>query len=306
MNPISNYLTIDVEDYFQVSAFEDIIDTNAWDTMEHRVVGNTEKILALLSQYHTKATFFIVGWIAERYPQLVQSIHNQGHEIGAHSYWHRKVYDLTPDEFRTDTQKVKTTLEHIINAPVSGYRAPSYSITNKSLWALDILKELGFTYDSSIFPIYHDTYGIPNAPRFTYRHVNGLLEHPISTALVFGRKIPVSGGGYFRLFPYWFTRLALKSINRKEKQPFIFYLHPWEVDPEQPRMHHAKPLSRFRHYNNLDKTTQRLKKLLTDFTFTPLRPPTPNNTINQEHNEADVHRRSPAKLHETRRHCPCG
>ncbi|WP_448871654.1 XrtA system polysaccharide deacetylase [Desulfobulbus propionicus] len=270
MNPINNYLTIDVEDYFQVSAFEDIIDTNAWGTMEQRVVGNTEKILDLLSQHHTKATFFIVGWIAERYPQLVQSIHNQGHEIGAHSFWHRKVYDLTPEEFRTDTLQVKSSLERIINAPVSGYRAPSYSITKKSLWALDILKELGFTYDSSIFPIYHDTYGIPDAPRFTYCHANGLLEHPISTALVLGLKIPVSGGGYFRLFPYWFTRLALKSINRKDKQPFIFYLHPWEVDPEQPRMHHAKLLSRFRHYNNLGKTPQRLKQLLTDFTFTPL------------------------------------
>lgn len=270
MSQIRNYLTIDVEDYFQVSAFEDIIHPQGWEAMEQRVERNTEKILSLLAEYQTKATFFIVGWIAERYPQLIQSIHDQGHIIAAHSYWHRKIYDLTPEEFRTDTLKVKSLLESIIGEPVLGYRAPSYSITSKSLWALDILKELGFTYDSSIFPIYHDTYGIPDAPRFTYRHGNGLLEHPISTALFWGRKIPVSGGGYFRLFPYWFTRHTLKTINRTEGNPFIFYLHPWEVDPEQPRMQKAKALSRFRHYNNLNKTAKRLKQLLTEFSFTPL------------------------------------
>jgi len=270
MNPISNYLTIDVEDYFQVSAFEDIINPRDWDIMEQRVVRNTEKVLTLLADHQTKATFFIVGWIAERYPQLVRNIHNQGHSIGAHSYWHRKIYDLTPEEFRADTRQVKTLLESIIGEPVLGYRAPSYSITKKSLWALDILKELGFAYDSSIFPVYHDTYGIPGAPRFAYRHPNGIFEYPISTTLLLGRAIPVSGGGYFRLFPYWFTRYALQTINRKEGKPFVFYLHPWEIDPEQPRMQHAKPLSRFRHYNNLRKTIFRLNNLLSDFLFVPL------------------------------------
>jgi polysaccharide deacetylase family protein (PEP-CTERM system associated) len=269
MNPISNYLTIDVEDYFQVSAFEDIIDSSNWDAMEQRVVRNTEKVLTLLADHQTKATFFIVGWIAERYPQLIKTIRNQGHSIGAHSYWHRKIYDLTPEQFRADTHKVKSILEDIVGEPVLGYRAPSYSITGKSLWALDILKEVGFAYDSSIFPIHHDTYGIPDAPRFAYRHANGLLEYPISTALLLGRKIPVSGGGYFRLFPYWFTRYALQTINHKEGKPFIFYLHPWELDPEQPRMQHAKPLSRFRHYNNLSKTAARLRRLFSDFSFTP-------------------------------------
>ena len=269
MYPISNYLTIDVEDYFQVSAFEDIIDPKDWDTMEQRVVHNTEKVLDLLTQHNTKATFFIVGWIADRFPQLVQTIHSQGHPIGCHSYWHRKVYDMTPEEFRADTGKVKSILENIIGAPILGYRAPSYSITNKSLWALDILKDLGFTYDSSIFPIHHDTYGIPEAPRFAYRHANGLREYPISTALFLGMKIPVSGGGYFRLFPYWFSRYALQTINRKEGKPFIFYLHPWEIDPQQPRMQQAKPLSRFRHYNNLSKTVVRLGRLFSDFSFTP-------------------------------------
>lgn len=269
MNLIRNYLTIDVEDYFQVSAFEDIIHPQDWGTMEQRVVGNTEKILFLLAEYQTKATFFIVGWIAERYPQLIKSIHDQGHFIGAHSYWHRKIYDLTPEEFRADTLKVKSLLESIIGEPVLGYRAPSYSITRNSLWALDILKELGFAYDSSIFPIHHDTYGIPDAPRFAYRHTNGLREYPISTSLLCGRKIPVSGGGYFRLFPYWFTRYALQTVNQKESKPFIFYLHPWEIDPEQPRMRQARFLSRFRHYNQLQKTHSRFERLLKDFNFQP-------------------------------------
>lgn len=270
MNLVNNYLTIDVEDYFQVSAFEDIIDSASWDTMEDRVLHNTEKILKLLAEYRTKATFFIVGWIAEKHPQLIKAIHDQGHSIGVHSYWHRKVYDLSPDEFRQDTFKAKSLLEDIIGTHVLGYRAPSYSITNKSLWALDILKELGFTYDSSIFPIYHDTYGIPDAPRFTYCHPNGLIEYPISTALIFGRKIPVSGGGYFRLFPYFFTRYTLRTINSDENKPFVFYFHPWEIDPEQPRMQHAKLLSRFRHYNNLQTTSARLRRLLADFPFEPL------------------------------------
>jgi polysaccharide deacetylase family protein (PEP-CTERM system associated) len=270
MTCIQNYLTIDVEDYFQVSAFQDIIGSADWGGMEQRVERNTDKVLALLAENQIKATFFIVGWIAEKFPQLVKKIHHQGHVIGCHSHWHRKVYDLSPEEFAADTRNVKAILEDLVGEAVLGYRAPSYSITNKSLWALDILKELGFTYDSSIFPIYHDTYGIPDAPRYAYRHPNGLLEYPISTALLMGRKVPVSGGGYFRLFPYWFTRYALRSINQKEGQPFIFYLHPWELDPEQPRFQQAKILSKFRHYNQLGRTCGRFKRLLTDFSFVPL------------------------------------
>jgi len=270
MNSINNYMTIDVEDYFQVSAFEDIIAPEDWNNMEQRVERNTSHLLDILNKNSTKATFFIVGWIAEKFPHLVQAIHSQGHVIGCHSYWHRKVYTLTPDEFRTDTLRAKSILETIIKEPVLGYRAPSYSITEKSLWALDILKELGFTYDSSIFPIYHDTYGIPGAPRFAYQHPNGLFEYPLSTALLFGQPIPISGGGYFRLFPYWFTRKALKAINQKEGKPFIFYLHPWEIDPEQPRMQQAKKFSKFRHYNNLKRTSSRLNRLLSGFHFTPL------------------------------------
>ena len=273
MNPIVNYLTIDVEDYFQVAAFEDIIQPADWDGMEQRVVRNTEKVLAVLAEFNTKATFFFVGWIAEKFPDLVHAVHVQGHEIGCHSYWHRKVYDLSPEEFRDDTARTKSVLEGIIGKPVFGYRAPSYSITEKSLWALDILKDVGFTYDSSIFPIHHDTYGIPGSPRFAYRHANGLLEYPISTVHLFGGNLPISGGGYFRLFPYGFTRFFLRSLNRSEKQPFVFYLHPWEIDPEQPRMRQAKWRSRFRHYNHLDATAGRFRRLLSDFSFSPLPAP---------------------------------
>jgi len=268
---ISNYLTIDVEDYFQVSAFEDVIDSKDWESMEQRVERNTQQVLDLLRLHSTKATFFIVGWIAEHFPSLVQQIQSEGHSIGCHSYWHRKVYDLTPEEFREDTRKAKNILEKITSAPVLGYRAPSYSITNRSLWALDILEELGFTYDSSIFPIVHDTYGIPNAPRYKYKHLGkDLIEFPISTARVFGNNIPISGGGYFRLLPYLMTKFFLNRINRQEKQPFMFYFHPWEVDPTQPRVHEARPFSKFRHYNNLDKTALRLEKLLNDFSFSPI------------------------------------
>ena len=267
----TNYLTVDVEDYFQVSAFENIVGKDKWGNYTPRVEENTKRILDIFDRYNVKATFFILGWIAEKFPTLVKEIQRQGHELGCHSYWHRKIYQLTPDEFREDTLRAKTIIEDIAGVPVKGYRAPSYSITKKSLWALDILEELGFSYDSSIFPIHHDNYGIPNAPRFEYKLPNHkMMEYPLSTSLFFGQKIPVAGGGYFRLFPYWFTRTALKRINHKEKKPFIFYLHPWEVDPGQPRMTNAKLLSRFRHYNNLEKTTGRLTSLLENFKFGPI------------------------------------
>ncbi len=269
--PITNYLTVDVEDYFQVAAFEDVIPTDNWDQYECRVSSNTGSILELFADCGVRATFFIVGWIAERYPDLVLEIDRQGHEIGCHSYRHQKIYDLTPEQFREDTRRAKDILEQIIDKPVYGYRAPSYSITKKSLWALDILAELGFRYDSSIFPVYHDNYGIPDAPRFAYRlEKQNMMEYPISTVQFPGVNLPIAGGGYFRLFPYWFTRMALRRINRKERQPFIFYLHPWEVDPGQPRVDGAGAKSRFRHYLNLDKTRNRLERLLQDFSFGPI------------------------------------
>jgi len=184
---------------------------------------------------------------------------------------HRKIYELSPEEFREDTLKAKDVLEQLTNKKIRGYRAPSYSITQKSLWALDIINDLGFEYDSSIFPILHDNYGIPDAPRFKYQHPNlNLTEFPISTAKVLGRNVPIGGGGYFRLFPYWLTKKLLNSINQREKQPFIFYLHPWEVDPDQPRIKNARLFSRYRHYNNLEQTQLRLQCLLKDFNFVPL------------------------------------
>ena len=271
MNPIINYLTIDVEDYFQVSAFEKLIHPSAWDGYVSRVERNTGKILALLEEYEVKGTFFIVGWTAERYPNMVREIVDRGHEIGCHSYLHQKIYDLNPEEFREDTKKAKNILEDITGRAVTGYRAPTYSITKKSLWALDILEELGFRWDSSIFPIFHDNYGIPDSPRFEYKlPENNLKEYPISTALLLGRKIPVAGGGYFRIFPYWFKKMALRSINKLEQKPFVFYLHPWEIDPDQPRIPHAGWKSRFRHYNNLEKTEDRLTLLLQHFQFGPI------------------------------------
>ena len=266
-----NYLTIDVEDYFQVAAFEKVIHPSMWESYPARVEQNTARILDVFDAHGVKSTFFVVGWTAERYPGLVKKIVERGHELGCHSYLHKKIYNQTPEEFRQDTKKAKNILEQVSGRAVVGYRAPTYSITKRSLWALDILQELGFNWDSSIFPIVHDNYGIPDAPRFAYKIPDhDMIEYPISTALFFGRKIPVAGGGYFRIFPYWFTNMALGRINKVEQQPFIFYLHPWEVDPGQPRIHQAGVKSRFRHYRNLASTEKRLNRLLQDFKFRPI------------------------------------
>jgi polysaccharide deacetylase family protein (PEP-CTERM system associated) len=268
---IKNHLTIDVEDYYQVSAFEKICGPEKWETHASRVVENTGRMLDILDRYGVKATFFILGWTAEKFPGLVARIHQQGHEIACHSYYHRLVYNLSPLEFREDTRRAKDMLEQITGRKILGYRAPSYSINAKTLWAFDILEELGFEFDSSIFPIYHDRYGMPDAPRFPYT-IPGLrlTEYPLSTTLLWKRRIPIAGGGYFRLFPYWFVKRSLSLINQQEQKPFIFYLHPWEIDPGQPRMRNADPISRFRHYVNLGKTSGRFEKLLQDFAFAPL------------------------------------
>jgi len=270
-NRISNYLTIDVEDYYHVSAFERIIGHKNWNSYDSRIEVNTKIILDLLDSYDIKATFFVLGWIAGKFPHLVKDIHGRGHEIGCHSYYHRLIYNLSPEEFRKDTKKAKDILEQITGREVSGYRAPSYSITKATLWALEILEELGFEYDSSIFPIYHDRYGIPDSPRFRHRLANSrLIEYPITTSVFLGIKFSVSGGGYFRLFPYSFTKMVLKSVNQKENQPFVFYLHPWEIDPAQPRIKGLGFLSKFRHYNNIDKASGRFERLLKDFKFTAI------------------------------------
>ncbi|MBF0117336.1 MAG: DUF3473 domain-containing protein [Desulfobacterales bacterium] len=268
---MQNYLTIDVEDYYQVAAFDNVIKQSDWNFLESRVCNNVQTILETLDKYNIKATFFVVGWIAEKHPDVVLNILGKKHEIACHSYLHRKIYTMTKQDFFHDTKKSKDILENITGNKIFGYRAPSYSITEKTLWALDILEELGFEYDSSIFPIYHDLYGIPNAPRFEYKIPNhNLMEYPVSTIRLLNKNIPISGGGYFRLFPYSITKLALKHINEKEQKPFVFYLHPWEIDYIQPRIKKAKFLSRFRHYLNLNKTLQRFGKLLNDFKFRPI------------------------------------
>lgn len=268
---VKNFLTIDVEDYYQVSAFENIVGPSRWEEFPSRVLRNTRTILEILEECGVKATFFILGWVAEKFPELVKEIDRSGHEVACHSYYHRLVYRLSPEEFKRDTERAKRVLEEITGKKILGYRAPSYSITQASLWALPILEELGFRYDSSIFPIMHDRYGMADSPRFKYVIPDhSLVEYPISTSLVLGRKVPVSGGGYFRLLPYWFTRMALKKINSQESQPFVFYLHPWEVDFSQPRMKDASAISKFRHYVNLSRTEQRFRRLLQDFQFQPI------------------------------------
>ena len=269
MNVVVNAMTIDVEDYFQVSAFDDVVKRDEWEARPSRVVSNTMRLLQLFDDYSVKSTFFVLGWVADRFPGLVRDIAAAGHELASHGYAHRIVYSQTPHEFREDVRRAKGTIENVSAQVVSGYRAPSFSITKNSLWALDVLVEEGYRYDASIFPIRHDRYGIPDAPR--HRHVltrpgGTLTEAPGSTVRVLGSNLPVAGGGYFRILPYWWTKWGIARLNRTEQQPAIFYLHPWEIDPGQPRLH-ASRLSRFRHYRNLDKAEPRLKRLMTDFRF---------------------------------------
>jgi polysaccharide deacetylase family protein (PEP-CTERM system associated) len=271
---VRNAMTVDVEDYFHVAAFSNVIKRDDWGAMEYRAEANTHKLLELFAERSIQATFFILGWIAQRSPELVRSIHAAGHEIACHGMSHELIYQQTPQQFERETRDSKALLEEITGAPVHGYRAASWSITRQSLWALDVVHELGFLYDSSIFPIHHDLYGIPDALKRpgVMRTPNGkeIVEFPPSTAKMLGVRVPVAGGGYFRLLPYWLTRLGLRQINQEEQQAFIFYLHPWEVDPDQPSVR-AGWLSSFRHYTNLRKTQGRLRRLIEEFQFTTVR-----------------------------------
>lgn len=264
-------MSIDVEDYFHVAALSAVIKPAQWDAMPSRVEANTERLLGLFEHHDIKATFFILGWVAERFPALVQRIADAGHEVASHGYSHQLIYRQSPDLFRDETRRSKQLLEDITGTAVTGYRAASYSITRKSLWALDILAECGFTWDSSIFPIRHDNYGIPGAPRepFTIETTNGriLQEFPLTTAHFFGLTIPAAGGGYFRQFPYPLFRALFSNASAGGTRPAMFYLHPWELDPDQPRFDNAGWFSRFRHYTNLDKCESRLNRLLQDFRF---------------------------------------
>lgn len=284
---IVNYLSIDVEDYFHVSAFESISPTTTWDSRELRVEKNTDKVLALLDEADVKATFFVLGWVADRCPGLVRRIAAGGHEVANHGYWHQRVCNQKRAVFAEDLRRSKATLEDLSGQKVIGYRAPSYSISKENFWAFDELLEAGFRYDSSIFPIRHDFYGLSDWPRFAGWMVKngsgewvptvdqqtqgqGLFEVPITTLQLGNKKLPIAGGGYFRLLPYQVTHWGLQRINRLDKQPFLFYLHPWEFDPDQPRMAGAKLKSRVRHYLNLGKTESRFIRLLHDFKFGPI------------------------------------
>ena len=262
---IVNALSIDVEDYFQVAAFSPYITREEWDSLGCRVERNVDRILELLSEFDAKSTFFTLGWVAERYPGLVRRIVASGHEIGSHGHSHRRASEQSPDEFLDDISYAKKLLEDISGTRVKGYRAPSFSIGAANRWALDCIETANYSYSSSIYPIRHDHYGWVSAPRVPFRPVPGLLEIPISTVRFWDRNWPAGGGGYFRLLPYGVSRWALKRVNSVDRKPAIFYFHPWEIDPDQPRVAGLSFRSRFRHYINLRRTEPRLRRLLADF-----------------------------------------
>lgn len=266
-------LSVDVEDYFQVESFSDTVKREEWDSRPGRVLDNTRKVLDLFDECGVKGTFFVLGWVAEKHPDLVREIAGRGHELAVHSYWHRLVFSLKPEEFRSDTRRAKDTIEQASGVSVAGYRAPSYSVTERSLWAMEILVEEGFGYDSSIYPIHHDVYGIPSAPRKPFRHRTAsgdLVEFPITTFRLWaGPNIPVGGGGYLRLFPFWFTRLGMRRAAH-EQLTLVTYMHPWEIDPGQPRLP-GRWLSQFRHYRNLNRMADRLRALSGELDYRPAR-----------------------------------
>jgi polysaccharide deacetylase family protein (PEP-CTERM system associated) len=263
-----NALTVDVEEYFQVAAFERTIPREQWDHAESRVEFSTGRVLDLFAARGAKGTFFVLGWIAEKHPALVRRIVADGHEVASHGYDHTRLHQLTAEQFRADVIRTKCILEDIAGVNVCGYRAPSYSINGKNLWALDILQETGHSYSSSIYPIRHDLYGMPEAPRFPFRfRPDGILEIPVTTVSLGNRNYPCGGGGYFRLLPYPVFRWALKRVNERDRRSGLFYFHPWEVDPGQPRVQGAPLKSRFRHYLNLETMHARLERLLVDFAW---------------------------------------
>ena len=273
-----NAFSVDVEDYFQVGAFEKAVRREDWDRLEPRVERNTRRLLDLCDRYNVKGTYFVLGWVAERWPRLVCDIRDAGHELATHGQDHRRVTTLAPREFREDVRRSKRTIEDIAGVEVIGYRAPSYSIVRETFWAVDVLAEEGFRYDSSIFPIHHDRYGIPDFPRFPRpirgmhrgSHGTALHEVPISTVRVAGFNLPFVGGGYLRHFPLAFIRWGMHRLNGVERRPAIVYIHPWELDPEQPRQP-VPPLTRMRHYRNLHLTEGRLERLFSDYSFTTIR-----------------------------------
>ncbi len=269
---IVNAMSVDVEEYFHASALAPVAPRAAWETLPSRVEPTTRQLLDAFAARDVRATFFVLGWVADRHPDLVRAIAAAGHEVASHGYWHEIVYSLTPDAFRDDVRRSKQVLEDLTGREVAGYRAPSFSITRQSLWALDVLVEEGYRYDASVFPVRHDRYGIPDAPRHAYaldRAAGPLAEVPPSTIRLLGQNLAVAGGGYFRLLPYGWTRAGIARLNRQERRPAIFYLHPWEVDTRQPRLP-VGMATRLRHYGNLSRTAGRLERLLGSFAFAPV------------------------------------
>jgi len=264
---ITNALTIDVEDYFQVSAFAPYIARGDWDLRECRVEHNVQRILELLDRHRVHATFFTLGWIAQRYPALVRSIVAAGHELASHGYGHERASDLSKAAFSDDIGRAKGLLEDLSGQEVKGYRAPSFSIGVGNLWAFDCLAAAGYRYSSSIYPIQHDHYGMPDAPRFAHYVREGLLEVPVTTLRMLKRNLPASGGGYFRLLPYGVSRWMFRRVNDSDKQAAVFYFHPWEIDSEQPRIAGIDRKTRFRHYVNIDRNFAKLEQLLGDFSW---------------------------------------
>lgn len=290
MGSIVNAMTVDVEDYFQVSAFAHLVPYDQWPTLESRVCRNTERLLGILEEGGVRATCFVLGWVAERFPRLVQRIHDGGHELASHGYAHGLVYDGTPDAFRADICRAREVIQQAAGVRVRGYRAPSFSIVNRSLWALDVLIDEGYQFDSSIYPVHHDRYGIPAWPRHIHRVQRSggeLWELPGSTVRRAGTNFPIGGGGYFRLLPYRLTSGGIRSVNTVEAKPAIFYLHPWEIDPDQPRIN-APLLSRVRHYFNLGQTEHRLRQLLSEFQFGTISDVINNHRELESHPAADA------------------
>ena len=271
-SPAAHIMSVDVEDYFMVEAFADSVSRNSWNSWPSRVVSNTQRLLDLFDKHNVKGTFFFVGWVAHEYPHLVREVSARGHELACHSFWHRTVYSLTPEEFREDTRTAVSAIEDAAGVRLCGYRAPSWSITRDCLWALDILAEQGFTYDSSIFPIHHDLYGVAGAERFPYtvRCKNGLTlrEHPPATVRFCGQNLPGAGGGYLRILPMAYTRWVFRKFEREYDERVVVYVHPWELDPQQPRIK-DKTKSRIRHYTNLSGMSSRLEMILQSYAFGP-------------------------------------
>lgn len=265
---IRNAMSVDVEDWFQVQAFAEAIPRDEWEWLPRRVEANTEQVLERFAEAGLRATFFTLGWVAQRHPALVRRIVEAGHELASHGHGHERVEAIGAEAFRADIRRARLLLEDIGGVAVRGYRAPTFSIGPRTPWAHAILAEEGYDYSSSIFPVRHDLYGAPDAPRGPHRpHPNGVLELPMTTVRAFGRSLPCSGGGWFRLAPYRLFQAGLQRVNRTEARPGIFYFHPWEVDPDQPRVLQAKPLSRFRHYTGLASMGGRLDRLLRDFAW---------------------------------------